>query len=60
MATDGVLSLMDWIGPFPDASPKTQVLMEATAWLQTGSGLPVTFKMAMITHRVYHAFVAYS
>ncbi len=52
-------SLMDWIEPFPDASPKREIPMEATSWLQTGSGTSGDFKMAMITHRVYHAFVAY-
>jgi acyl-CoA synthetase (AMP-forming)/AMP-acid ligase II len=56
---EDVPSLVDWIGPFPDTSPKLQVPMEATAWLQTGSGTSGDFKMAMISHRVYHAFVAY-
>jgi acyl-CoA synthetase (AMP-forming)/AMP-acid ligase II len=56
---DDVPSLMDWMAPFPDTTPKRQVPIETTAWLQTGSGTSGDFKMTMITHRVYHAFVAY-
>ncbi len=54
-----IQGLMDWIVRFPDTSPKREVPMESTSWLQTGSGTSGDFKMAMITHRVYHAFVAY-
>jgi acyl-CoA synthetase (AMP-forming)/AMP-acid ligase II len=55
---DDTPSLMDWIAPFPDASPKQQVPLDATAWLQTGSGTSGDFKMAMQTHRQYHSFIA--
>lgn len=51
--------LTDWIAPFPTTSPRREVPMDAIAWLQTGSGTTGEFKMAMISHRAYHAFVAY-
>ena len=31
----------------------------STAWLQTGSGTSGDFRMAMMSHRAYHAFVAF-
>jgi acyl-CoA synthetase (AMP-forming)/AMP-acid ligase II len=56
---EDVPSLMDWIALFPDGSPKQQVPLDATAWLQTGSGTSGDFKMAMQTHRQYHSFIAH-
>jgi acyl-CoA synthetase (AMP-forming)/AMP-acid ligase II len=58
-ARDDVPSLIEWIEPFPDRSPNQQVPLDATAWLQTGSGTSGDFKMAMQTHRQYHSFIAH-
>lgn len=56
---DGAPALEEWIVPFPDTPPAREVPMEATAWLQTNSGTTGDFKMAMLSHRMQHAFVAY-
>jgi acyl-CoA synthetase (AMP-forming)/AMP-acid ligase II len=52
-------SLEDWCGGASTAAPPIEIALESTAWLQTGSGTSGDFRMAMITHRVYHAFVSY-
>ncbi len=57
-AVDDSPSLIDWIAPFQDTSPKVEVPLDATAWLQAGSGTSGDFKMTMQAHRQYHAFIA--
>lgn len=54
-----VPGLGEWIERFPDGEPESQVPIDAVAWLQTGSGTSGDFRMAMISHRAYHAFVAF-
>lgn len=49
-----------WCGGARAVAPAIEVPLESTAWLQTGSGTSEDFRMAEITHRGYHAFVAYS
>jgi len=56
----GFASLAQWCAGAPDTEPPVEVALDATAWLQTGSGTSGDFKMAMMTHRGYHAFAAYS
>jgi acyl-CoA synthetase (AMP-forming)/AMP-acid ligase II len=53
-------SLADWCGGASSAAPPVEIALESIAWLQTGSGTSGDFRMAMITHRGYHAFVSYS
>ena len=53
-------ALDDWCGKAPATPPAVEIALESTAWLQTGSGTSGDFRMAMITHRGYHAFVSYS
>lgn len=53
-------SLQQWCASAPAGAPPVEVPLEATAWLQTGSGTSGDFRMAEITHRGYHAFVAFS
>ncbi len=52
--------LLDWAGSFPETPPDVEIPADAISWLQTGSGTSGDFKMAMITHRAYHAFVAHN
>ncbi len=52
-------SLEQWSAAAPDTAPPVEVPPEATAWLQTGSGTSGDFRMAMMTHRGYHAFVSF-
>ena len=56
---DDVPCLADWADSFPKTSPPVEVSADAISWLQTGSGTSGDFKMAMITHRAYHCFVAH-
>lgn len=58
-AVDALPSLEQWIAPHPETIPAVEVPAEATAWLQTGSGTSGDFKMAVMTHRAYHAFVSF-
>ncbi len=51
--------LKDWLKNTRKTPPKLEVPLEATAWLQTGSGTSGDFRMAAQPHRAYHAFVAY-
>ncbi|MCC7462124.1 MAG: AMP-binding protein [Gammaproteobacteria bacterium] len=53
-------SLNDWCGAASAAAPPVEIALESTAWLQTGSGTSGDFRMAMITHRGYHAFVSFA
>lgn len=55
---EDIPSLEEWTASFPESPPRVEIPLEATAWLQTGSGTSGEFKMTMITHRVYHAFVS--
>jgi len=55
---DDIPALMNWIGGVGDTPPKREVPLEATSWLQTGSGTSGDFKVTMISHRAYHASVA--
>jgi len=52
-------SLEDWCGGASPAAPPLEVAAASTAWLQTGSGTSGDFRMAMMTHRGYHAFVGF-
>ncbi len=56
---DDVPRLADWLAPHGDTAPRVEIPLEATAWLQTGSGTSGEFRMTMISHRAYHAFVAH-
>ena len=56
----GFPALEQWYGGSAACSPALEVSLEATAWLQTGSGTSGDFKMAEMTHRMYTAFVTYS
>jgi acyl-CoA synthetase (AMP-forming)/AMP-acid ligase II len=56
---DDIPSLEQWCATAPDTAPAIEVPLEAPAWLQTGSGTSGDFRMAMITHRGYHAFVSF-
>jgi acyl-CoA synthetase (AMP-forming)/AMP-acid ligase II len=56
---DYIPCLEEWISSFRDTPPDREVPLEATAWLQTNSGTTGDFKMAMLSHRMQHAFVAY-
>lgn len=51
--------LEQWCAASPGTSPLPEVPLDATAWLQTGSGTSGDFRMAMQTHRAYHAFVSF-
>ena len=57
---DGVPGLADWVDSFPDRPPPVEIPADSISWLQTGSGTSGDFKMAMITHRAYHAFVSHN
>lgn len=59
LAIGDVPGLRSWSDDFPDTEPAVQVPLDAIAWLQTGSGTTGDFKMAMMSHRAYHAFVAF-
>jgi len=50
--------LSELIASFADSSPRVEIPLESTAWLQTGSGTSGDFRMTLISHRAYHAFVA--
>ncbi|MFO1409076.1 MAG: AMP-binding protein [Steroidobacteraceae bacterium] len=52
-------SLEDWCAGASSEAPPLEIPLESIAWLQTGSGTSGDFRMAMVTHRVYHAFVSY-
>lgn len=54
-----VPGLAQWIERFSDSEPEWQVPTDAIAWLQTGSGTSGDFRIAMMSHRAYHAFVAF-
>jgi acyl-CoA synthetase (AMP-forming)/AMP-acid ligase II len=56
---DDIPGLEQWCAAAPDTAPAVEVPPEATAWLQTGSGTSGDFRMAMITHRSYHACVSF-
>jgi acyl-CoA synthetase (AMP-forming)/AMP-acid ligase II len=56
---DELPALEQWVAGSPDSAPAVEVAAESTAWLQTGSGTSGDFRMAMITHRGYHAFVSF-
>ena len=51
--------LQEWAAAFAESEPRVQVPAEAIAWLQAGSGTTGDFRMAMMSHRAYHAFVAF-
>jgi acyl-CoA synthetase (AMP-forming)/AMP-acid ligase II len=53
-------ALEDWCGSASSDAPPIEIAPESIAWLQTGSGTSGDFRMAMITHRGYHAFVSFS
>ena len=58
-ALPGVSDLAAWCAGASDGEPSVDVALESTAWLQTGSGTSGDFRMAMMPHRAYHAFVAF-
>lgn len=56
---DEIAGLDEWVDAFSDSEPDVQVSADAIAWLQTGSGTSGDFRIAMMSHRAYHAFVAF-
>jgi len=51
-------NLDEWLSNARDSEPEFDVPIESTAWLQTGSGTSGRFRMAMMSHRAYHAMLA--
>ena len=55
---DNIPDVKTWVEEASEASPDVEIPLEATSWLQTGSGTSGDFKMTMISHRTYHASVS--